>query len=100
MSEDVLTSDINTATKLISEAADPDVEMIFGTSFDPELKDEINITVIAAAFNDDPSRAAYEPEEPAAPEVEVIPAKKTAQETRKAAISEDYTDFFNMINRQ
>ncbi len=68
MSEDALSTDIDTATKLITEAADPDVELIFGASFDPEMQDEINLTVIASGFKnlgtgtvtnvDDPSSAA------------------------------------------
>ncbi|MDE7295448.1 MAG: cell division protein FtsZ [Oscillospiraceae bacterium] len=101
MSEDVFASDINTATKLISDAADPEVNMIFGTSFDPDMKDEMNITVIAAAFNDDPSRIVYEEDEPEmrAPEVEVIPAQTVKTETKKNVIDEDYSAFFDMINR-
>ena len=50
MSEDALSTDIDTATKLITEAADPEVELIFGASFDPDLQDEINLTVIASGF--------------------------------------------------
>lgn len=50
MSEDALSTDIDTATKLITEAADPDVELIFGASFDPDLQDEIDLTVIASGF--------------------------------------------------
>lgn len=102
MSEDVLASDINTATRLISEAADPDVNMIFGTSFDENLKDEINITVIASAFNDDIDKH----EEPA-PEVEKVPAASAAASTapqpaapKKSSYDEEYSDFFNMINRR
>ena len=102
MSEDVLASDINTATRLISEAADPDVNMIFGTSFDENLKDEINITVIASAFNDDIDKQ----EEPA-PEVEKVPAASAAASTapqpaapKKSSYDEEYSDFFNMINRR
>ncbi|MCX7657336.1 MAG: cell division protein FtsZ [Oscillospiraceae bacterium] len=52
MSEDVLSSDVDTATKLISEAAADGVEIIFGTSFKEELQDEMQITVIAAGFED------------------------------------------------
>lgn len=52
MSEDVLSTDVDTVTKLISEAADPDVEMIFGSSFDDNMQDEMNVTVIAAGFKD------------------------------------------------
>ncbi|MBP1560045.1 MAG: cell division protein FtsZ [Oscillospiraceae bacterium] len=50
MSEDTLSTDIDTATKLITEAADPDVEFIFGARFDENMNDEINITVIASGF--------------------------------------------------
>ncbi|MGN0675502.1 MAG: cell division protein FtsZ [Oscillospiraceae bacterium] len=50
MSEDALSTDIDTATKLITEAADPDVELIFGASFDENMQDEINLTVIASGF--------------------------------------------------
>ncbi len=52
MSEDALSTDIDTATKLITEAADPDVELIFGASFDEKMEDEINLTVIASGFKD------------------------------------------------
>ncbi|HNX64173.1 MAG TPA: cell division protein FtsZ [Oscillospiraceae bacterium] len=52
MSEDVLSSDVDTATKLISDAAADGVEIIFGTSFKEDLQDEMNITVIAAGFDE------------------------------------------------
>lgn len=52
MSEDALSTDIDTATKLITEAADPDVELIFGASFNDQMEDEINLTVIASGFKD------------------------------------------------
>ncbi|MBE6839142.1 MAG: cell division protein FtsZ [Ruminococcus sp.] len=51
MSEDVLASDVDTATKLISDAAADGVEIIFGTSFKEELQDEMLVTVIAAGFD-------------------------------------------------
>ena len=52
MSDDVLSSDVDTATKLISDAAADGVEIIFGTSFKEDLQDEMNITVIAAGFDE------------------------------------------------
>ncbi|MEG0615448.1 MAG: cell division protein FtsZ, partial [Oscillospiraceae bacterium] len=52
MSEDVLSSDIDTATKLITEAAADGVEVIFGTAFKQDIQDEIIITVIAAGFDE------------------------------------------------
>ncbi len=51
MSEDVLSSDVDTATKMITDSAAPDVECIFGTAFKEDMQDEMVITVIAAGFN-------------------------------------------------
>lgn len=98
MSEDALASDINTATRLISEAADPDVNMIFGTSFDENLKDEINITVIASAFNDDISINTVS-ESPVS-NVEKVPSASSASAAKKPTVDEDYSEFFNMINKR
>lgn len=50
MSEDVLSSDVDTATKMITDSAAPDVECIFGTAFKEDMQDEMVITVIAAGF--------------------------------------------------
>jgi len=43
--------EVNQAAELISEAADPDAEIIFGTAISPEMKDEVKITVIATGFD-------------------------------------------------
>lgn len=57
MSEDVLSSEVDTATKMITETAADGVEFIFGTAFKEEMNDEMTITVIAAGY-DDPNAAA------------------------------------------
>ena len=67
MSEDILSSDVDAATKMITDTASEDVEFIFGTAFKEDMQDEMTITVIAAGF-DDPEcnsapRAAVEAEE-------------------------------------
>ncbi|MGN0654247.1 MAG: cell division protein FtsZ [Oscillospiraceae bacterium] len=51
MSEDVLSSDVDTATKLITDAAADGAEVIFGASFKEEFQDEMFITVVAAGFD-------------------------------------------------
>jgi cell division protein FtsZ len=51
MSEDVLSSDVDTATKLITDAAADGAEVIFGASFKEEFHDEMFITVVAAGFD-------------------------------------------------
>jgi cell division protein FtsZ len=52
MSEDILSSDVDTATKMITDQAADNVEFIFGTAFKEDMQDEMIITVIAAGFDD------------------------------------------------
>jgi cell division protein FtsZ len=42
--------EINEAASIINEHVDPEAKIIFGTSIDPNLQDEIKITVIATGF--------------------------------------------------
>lgn len=79
MSEDILSSDVDSATKMITDTAAEGVEFIFGTAFKEDMQDEMTITVIAAGF-DDPNAPEIEEEEPVIPvaavhepEEEVIP---------------------------
>ena len=43
------------AADIVQDAADEDVNMIFGTVINPELQDEIVVTVIATGFDDKPT---------------------------------------------
>ena len=54
---DLMLSEVNEACSLVHEAADPDANIIFGSVIDPNLSDEVRITVIATGFQ---SRAAVE----------------------------------------
>lgn len=51
MSEDILSSDVDSATKMITDTAAEGVEFIFGTAFKEDMQDEMSITVIAAGFD-------------------------------------------------
>jgi cell division protein FtsZ len=42
--------EVNEAAELVAQAADPDVNLIFGAVIDESLQDEIKITVIATGF--------------------------------------------------
>ncbi len=66
-SMDIGLEEVETAATLVQEAAHPDVNLIFGASFDEELEDEIRVTVIATGFDE-------EPQQPAAPAVKAVPA--------------------------
>ncbi|MFD0687051.1 cell division protein FtsZ [Actinomadura fibrosa] len=55
--------EINEAAQLVSNAAAPDANIIFGAVIDDALGDEVRVTVIAAGFDEGrPSKPASEPE--------------------------------------
>ncbi|MGN0587183.1 MAG: cell division protein FtsZ [Oscillospiraceae bacterium] len=95
MSEDILASDVDMATKLISDAADPNVDMIFGTSFDETMQDEMNITVIAAGFvgMDDGI-----PEEAPSADEDIAPTPVKTARTKSASRDDGIIDLINMFN--
>ena len=55
--EDLGLFEINEASQVITEAADPDANIIWGTSVDPNLDDTVKITVIATGFEETKKRA-------------------------------------------
>ena len=56
--EDLGLHEVNTAAELVQRSVDPEANIIFGTVTDPEMKDEIQITVIATGFEKPDSRSA------------------------------------------
>lgn len=48
---DLTMNEVDDAAKIISAAADPDANIIFGTTIDETMKDQIKITVIATGFD-------------------------------------------------
>ena len=52
-SPDITLEDVDTASTIISSAANADANIIFGVSFDEKMDDEIAVTVIATGFGTD-----------------------------------------------
>ena len=50
-SESMTLHEVNVAAAIIKESAHPDVNLIFGATIDPEMGDEIRMTVIATGFD-------------------------------------------------
>lgn len=85
--------EINEAAQLVSNAAAPDANIIFGTVIDDALGDEVRVTVIAAGFDEpEPVRAQPVPQQqstrpqpaaPAAASRPAAPAAPAAQPTRE-----------------
>ena len=51
-SMDMSLEEVDAAAGLVSQAVHPDANIIFGTTFDESMEDEIRITVIATGFED------------------------------------------------
>ena len=49
---DLSMAEVNEASKIITSAADPDANIIFGATIDENLHDQIRITVIATGFDE------------------------------------------------
>ncbi|MEI7682949.1 MAG: cell division protein FtsZ [Candidatus Saccharibacteria bacterium] len=49
---DISMHEINTAAETITNAADPDANIIFGATINPDIEGEIIITVVATGFDD------------------------------------------------
>ena len=52
-SADVGLEDVDLASTMISEECNPDASVIWGVAFDPNLEDEMRITIVAAGFDKD-----------------------------------------------
>ncbi len=57
VSPEVGLEDVDLASTLITREANPDANVIWGVSFDPELEDEMRITIIATGFEKKPEDA-------------------------------------------
>ena len=84
--ENLTLHEVNDASTLIQEAADEDANIIFGAVIDPEMEDEIRITVIATGFG------AYE-------EKRIIELKNTISQLPESTDEHDFPAYLrNDIN--
>jgi len=91
-SDDILIDEVNEVASIIQSAASPDVEIIFGASYNEDAQDEISVTVIAADFDDgNVMKNVIKVENPSIPNVS---SAKTSNS------SEYYDDIFEIIKRR
>ncbi len=105
---DITMSEVDEASKIITAAADPDANIIFGATIDETMHDQIKITVIATGFDESRRRLrefaqssgvpfqAPSYEEKKQEQVTVTPSQSTqqevAQEKKKEEEGEDFFD--------
>ncbi len=110
MSEDLLISDMDELTAAIADAADEGAEIIFGNGTNPDAKDSMDVTVIAADFIDRPDQAGQAPFIPSF--AQSVPTAKKPEDAKadaeamhragvKAADNPNYyDDIFNIFKNK
>ncbi|MBE6698581.1 MAG: cell division protein FtsZ, partial [Ruminococcaceae bacterium] len=96
VSPDVGLEDVDLASTMIANEAHPDASVIWGVGFDPELEDEMRITIIATGFdkkddNQNPGKISLEPKR----EAKAIPV----QEPARKAPDDDLDDMLMMFKQ-
>ncbi|MBQ8331536.1 MAG: cell division protein FtsZ [Clostridia bacterium] len=86
-SADVGLEDVDLASTMISESCNPDASVIWGVAFDPELEDEMRITIVAAGFDQE--------SEPV--EVEAVAENEEAAEEEPKKSGDALDDFFDNL---
>lgn len=99
-SPDVGLQDVDVASAMISAEARPDANVIWGVAFDPELEDEMKITIVATGFEkkfeDQANEASADKAEPA----KAAPAASKKAEPAKQDNDElDFDDLFSVFKR-
>ncbi len=69
---DITLREVSEAANMVKEVIDPSCNLIFGSSIDPEMRDEVEITIIATGFKSPEELAAEQQQE----EVEQEPVKE------------------------
>ena len=98
-SPDIGLEDVHVAATMIAEECNPDANIIWGVAFDPELEDELRITLLATGFDKKPGEDADDEAEsdvrrPAFAEEASV--KKDAPKKKSFASGDfDLDDFFN-----
>ena len=84
-SPDVGLEDIELASTMISNECNENANVIWGVAFDPELQDEMRITIISTGFTKESNEAAMKAEAEARAKAEAE-AKRAAEKAAKANI--------------
>jgi cell division protein FtsZ len=99
-SPDVGLEDVDVASTMIAAEANPDANVIWGVAFDPELEDEMRITIVATGFekkfSDQAKKVVAKKAEPVK-EVKVAPKEEVVVEEDDGDL--DFDDLFSVFKK-
>ena len=90
-SMDIGLEEVETAADLVQQAAHPDANIIFGTTFDETMEDELRVTVIATGFDEGSGKLKLEPFTTARAKVEEEQAQPAEGEQAQEAPAAEET---------
>ena len=94
-SPDIGLQDVDIAAAMISAEATPDANVIWGVAFDPDLEDEMKITIVATGFE-----KKFEEQATVAATNKAEPAKATKkEETSEKSDDLDFDDLFSVFRK-
>ncbi len=99
-SPDISLDEIDQASQMVAEEAHEDANVIWGVAFDPDLEDEMRVTIIATGFENKNEKGDFErkPEKKAAPVVSEEEGKGEDEEVKPAEKPADDDDFDDLIS--
>ncbi|MDD4125652.1 MAG: cell division protein FtsZ [Eubacteriales bacterium] len=97
-SPDIGLDEIDQAATMITDEAHPDATVIFGTVFNPELEDEMKITLIATGFEkEEKKKAQAAPLFPSAQKPQVSSSNANASNNVN---EKEFNEIFDLINKK
>lgn len=87
---DLTMFEVDEAARIISAAADPDANVIFGAIIKPDLSDQVKITVIATGFDETRSRLAQMSQTQIQhPNIQGVVSEPTVEQVSKSVVDQD-----------
>ena len=95
-SPDIGLDEVDAASTMIAEQSHPDANIIWGAAFDPELDDEMRVTIIATGFD-----SAVKPAEGPAvtPQDTPVPAPTEEPAVQPKLSDSDFDDILSILNK-
>ncbi len=94
-SSDIGLDEVDLASSMISKAAHPEANIIWGAAFDDSYEDEMKITVIATGFDD-----GQRPDSSDAPAASVSPSASSASTASNGVGDDDFDEIMKMFNKR
>ena len=101
-SPDISLDDIDQASQMVSEEAHPDATVIWGVAFDPNMEDEMKITIIATGFENKNEKGDFtkrEEKTAAAPQTNAASAPAAETEEKEEEADDEFDDLISILKK-